>query len=167
MEYRDATRDDIEAIERIANASWTADYPEILSRDTATDEAVEEWYGSETLERELDAPGSVVLVATDGDEVIGFSHAVVTGGEATILRLYVHPDHRREGIGKDLLGHTIREAASRAADRITAMVLSENDLGNAFYRSAGFDPVETGETTIGDEQYEETTYELRNWDVTE
>ncbi|WIV68221.1 GNAT family N-acetyltransferase [Natrialbaceae archaeon AArc-T1-2] len=165
MEYREATRGDLEAIGRIARASWEADYPEILSRETAADEAVEEWYGRETIERELEAPGSVVLVAEDDDEVVGFAHAVVTGGEATILRLYVHPERRREGIGREVLGRTIREADNRAADRITAMVLSENDLGNAFYRSAGFEPVETGETTIGGESYEETTYELGSWDV--
>ena len=35
MEYRDATRGDAEAIERIARASWETDYPDILSRETA------------------------------------------------------------------------------------------------------------------------------------
>ncbi len=168
MRYREATRDDVAAIERIARASWEADYPDILSRETAADEAVDEWYGRDAIERELDAPGSILLVAVaddDDDGPVGFAHAVVTGGEATILRLYVHPEARREGIGRELLGRTIREASDRAADRIRAMVLAENDLGNAFYRTAGFEPVEAGETVIGGERYEETTYELREWEV--
>lgn len=160
MEYREANSGDVEAIQRIARSSWKRDYPEILSRETAADEAVEEWYGRETIERELQTPGSELLVATVDDEVVGFSHAVVTGGEATILRVYVHPEYRSEGIGGTLLERTIHEARTRAAETIRAMVLSANELGDSFYRNAGFEPVETGETVIGGEPYGETVYEL-------
>ena len=156
MQCREPTRADVEAIRRVARASWERDYPDILSRETV----VEEWYGREAIERELDAPGSVVLVAEDDDEVVGFAHAVVTGGEATILRVYVHPAYRREGVGGELLERTIDEANDRAAESVRAMVLSANEPGGAFYRNAGFDPVETGETVIGGEAYEETVYEL-------
>ena len=163
MEYRDATHEDVEAIERTARASWEADYPDILSRETAAEAAVEEWYGREAVERELETPGTLALVAEDErGEVVGFSHAVVAGGEATILRVYVHPEARGEGVGTGLLEATIDEARSRAAERVRAMVLAANDPGNAFYDSAGFEPVETAETTIGGETYEERTYELES-----
>ncbi|MHC3438900.1 N-acetyltransferase family protein [Natrialbaceae archaeon A-gly3] len=163
MKCRDATRGDAEAIGRIARASWETDYPEILSRETATDEAVEEWYGREAIERELETPGTVALVAEDErGEVVGFSHAVVTDGEATILRVYVHPEARGEGVGTELLEATIEDASSRAADRVRAMVLTANEPGNAFYRSAGFEPAETGETVIGGDRYEERIYELES-----
>ncbi|WP_255191319.1 GNAT family N-acetyltransferase [Natronobeatus ordinarius] len=162
MEYRDAGRDDVEAIQRIARASWERDYPDILSRETAAAEAVEEWYGREAIERELETPGSALLVAEDDDEVVGFSHAVVSGGEATILRVYVHPAYRHEGVGSGLLERTIDEATDRAAERVRAMVLSANEPGDAFYRSVGFEPVDTGETVIDGEPYEETVYELGN-----
>lgn len=160
MEYREADHDDVEAIQRIARASWERDYPDILSRETAAEEAVEEWYGREAIDRELDAPGSVLLVAEDDDEVVGFAHAVVTGGEATILRVYVHPAFRRAGAGRQLLERTIAEAFDRAAETVRAMVLSANEPGGAFYRNAGFEPAETGETVIDGEPYEETVYEL-------
>ena len=163
MEYRDSASGDAEAIERIARASWETDYPDILSRETAAEEGVEEWYGRETIERELETPGTVALVAEDErGEVVGFSHAVVTDGEATILRVYVHPEARGEGVGTGLLEATIEEARDRTADRVRAMVLSANEPGNAFYDNAGFDPVETGETVIAGEHYEERTYELES-----
>ena len=160
MEYRDADRGDVDAIQRIARASWERDYPNILSRETAADEAVEEWYGRDAIERELRTPGSALLVAETGDEVVGFSHAVVAGGEATILRVYVHPERRQEGVGSGLLEETVEEATDRAAEAVRAMVLSANEPGATFYRSAGFELVETGETVIDGQAYEESVYEL-------
>ena len=106
-----------------------------------------------------------MCVAEDGrGEVVGFAHAVVTDGEATILRVYVHPEARGDGVGTGLLETTIEAAWERAADRVRAMVLSSNEPGNAFYDNAGFEPVETGETVIAGERYEERTYELEPTD---
>ena len=152
-----ATTGDVTAIKRVARASWRADYPDVLSRETA-EEGVEEWYDERSLTTEIERDDGVVLVAQSDDEIVGFAHAVVTEGRGTILRVYVHPDARHEGIGATLLAQTRAELTDRGADHVQAMVLADNRLGREFYESAGFEMEDEGETTIAGETYRECVY---------
>ncbi len=158
MTIREATASDTEAIRSIAETSWNEDYPDIVSRETI-EEGFDEWYGTDRLEMELARPMALVLVAEE-DGIVGFVHAIVDGDDGVIMRLYVHPDHRGEGIGRDLFRH-VRSALQRYdIERIRAMVLAENTLGNQFYRRLGFEMVSEDETTIGGENFAENLYEL-------
>ncbi len=165
MRVRRATRNDFEAIYRVAKDSWETDYPDVLNRENV-DEAVDEWYRSDEFVNELDRPRSVVLVAEDEDEtggdgdVVGFSHAVWKGAAGYILRLYVAPGRRRDGFGRALLDRTREELRRREVDEIQAMVLSANAPGNAFYEAFGFERVDEGETVIGGEHFPETRYRI-------
>ncbi|SEP25934.1 Ribosomal protein S18 acetylase RimI [Halogranum amylolyticum] len=159
MTIRRASADDVEAIRAVARASWTADYPTILSRETA-ESGVDEWYEPTQLRAELDRPATCVFVAERGDEVVGFVHALWNREEGVVFRVYVHPDHRETGIGSDLVDRVGSEMASRDADRLTAMVLADNEVGQGFYESLGFERVDEGETTIGGESYGEYSYRL-------
>ncbi|PSQ16466.1 N-acetyltransferase [Halobacteriales archaeon QS_8_69_26] len=158
MEIRPATADDAEGIGAVAEASWEADYPEVVSRESAA-EAAGEWYGPDRMRRAAEDPGTVLLVAAEG-EVVGFAHAAVSTERmaGSILRLYVHPDHRRRGIGSDLLAATVEALRDLEVERIEAMVLAANDQGNEFYREAGFRRDDVGETKITGEYYEENVY---------
>ena len=158
MPIRAATEADTEAIQRIARASWEADYPNILSRETA-ESGVDEWYSTDELASELSHPRSVLAVADEDDEVVGFVHAVTGEEVGHVLRLYVDPGHRRHGIGRRLLEHVIEEMANLDHDRVAALVLAENDLGVDFYRSAGFETVDEAETMIGGTAYRELAME--------
>lgn len=158
MNVRAAETDDLDAINRVAKASWEADYPAILSRETV-DEGVDEWYGADRFGEELGWARTLLFVAeTDG--VVGFVHAHWGDEEGHVLRLYVHPNHRREGVGSALLEHVQSELFDRGVERIAAMVLADNELGNAFYEQFGFEAVDESETTIGGERYLETRYVL-------
>lgn len=172
MSTREATTDDIDAIRAVARAAWETDYPAILSRETV-EEGIEEWYAPDRLYEEFADVRTRVFVAVEEDAdgrevVVGFSHAIVgsdeTGlgddGDGHLLRLYVHPDHRERGVGRQLLERTRDALFERGVERIKAMVLAENDLGNAFYRGFGFEKVAESETTVGGETYRENTYEL-------
>lgn len=168
MEFREATVDDVEALREVARRSWARD--PALTRETAT-ESVEEWYDDWHLRAAVGAADEVVLVADDGDGsdgaaedegnggVVGFSHSVVDLPDGTVLRLYVDPDHRREGVGTALLDRTREALASRGVERVRGFVLTANDPGNAFYRAAGFERVDEGVTVIGGERYDEAVYE--------
>lgn len=158
MTIRQATAEDVEAIRDVAAAAWRADYPEILNRENVGD-AVDEWYHPETLAGELRRSSTVVFVAEREGEVVGFVHAVRSGAEGNILRVYVAPGNRGEGVGSALLERARRELFERGVDRVKAMVLAANERGNAFYRGSGFEPTdEGGETVIGGERYEESVY---------
>ncbi|WP_435077946.1 GNAT family N-acetyltransferase [Halococcus sp. AFM35] len=157
MTVREATNTDAESIAGVARVSWKHDYPNILSRDTV-EQGVEEWYAPETIATEIDSDDAVVPVAEREGKVVGFAHAVEDELGGTILRVYVAPEHRNEGIGSDLLEHVREELADRGAERVRAMVLAENDPGNEFYRRFGFELDEQSETRIGEETYRENVY---------
>lgn len=157
MAIHEAAADDVEAITAVARLSWNHDYPEILSRDTV-EQGVEEWYSPETITAEIDSDDAVVPVAKRESEVVGFTHAVEDETGGTVLRVYVVPDHRGDGIGSDLLEHAREKLADRGAGQLRAMVLAENEPGNEFYRRLGFELHERNETRIGDETYRENVY---------
>lgn len=158
MTVREATPDDIEAIREVARRSWAADYPAIVSRETVTD-GVDEWYASDRLADDVGRPRALVLVADDGG-VVGFAHAVLSAETGHILRLYVDPDHRSQGIGGDLLEATRDELFDRGVEHVQATVLTANEPGNAFYRAYGFERTGEGTTTIAGESHPENTYTL-------
>jgi ribosomal protein S18 acetylase RimI-like enzyme len=78
------------------------------------------------------------LVAVDGDELIGLVDASVTGSEATIETIAVHPDHRRMGVAQGLLDEICGRLQARGATQVDAW--TRDDEGTlAWYRSQGFE----------------------------
>lgn len=159
MRVEPATNDDVEAIEAIARKSWAHDYPDILSSESLR-EGVDEWYSADRIRDSVRWPRATVLVGREDGELAGFVHAVFDAdrNEGNVLRLYVHPDHRGAGRGTELLDAIEEAMFERGAERIRAMVLAANEVGNAFYREAGFEREESAEVVIGGETYTENTY---------
>jgi len=158
MEIRQATGSEVSAVKRVAERSWETDYPEFVSRETI-DDTVKDWYAEEKLTEVVDADDAEIFVADD-DGIVGFAHAVWDETEGDILRLYVSPESRREGVGTGLLVSVRDELFGRGVDRIRAMVLAENELGNAFYEEHGFERSGENETQIGEEKHPENVYTL-------
>lgn len=157
MKTRHAHDEDVSAIKRIAEDAWEADYPDILHRENVGD-VVHEWYDGGSIREELTNEDAIIVVAEADGAVVGFAHGIWARRTGHILRVYVHPDHRGEGVGRELLA-TVRDALlRRGSDRIQAMVLADNEVGNEFYRQAGFEKIDEGETTIGGESYTENVY---------
>ncbi len=161
MSIRQATARDVDAVRAVAERSWRTDYQPALTRETV-ETAVNDWYAPERIEAELGAERTMVLVAEQGEELVGFSHATWSDEDATgyILRLYVDPDHRRERIGRALLERTCVDLGAEGVERINAMVLAANEPGGDFYEHFGFEFADERTTTIGDETYPERRYVL-------
>lgn len=159
MDVQPATIDDVDGIQTIAKESWEHDYPDILSSESLS-EGVDEWYSTDAIRDSVDWPRASVLVAREDDAVVGFVHAVFDAdrNEGNILRLYVDPEHRGAGVGGALLDAVRDELFDRGADRLRAMVLAANDVGNAFYDHLGFQLDGESEVVIGGETYTEHTY---------
>lgn len=159
MTVRRAAKADIDAIRRVAETAWTADYPDILTRETAA-EGVEQWYGTDRIAGELDEPETELLVAEHESSVAGFAHATYNESDAVgyILRLYVEPGHRGDGVGRELFERTREALADHDIARIHAMVLAENEPGNEFYRRFGLELTGESETQIGGDRYREHRY---------
>jgi len=170
--YREATSDDVDAIHDVARATWEHDYPNVVNREAVT-ETVEEWYDPDRLRADIQRGDALVVVVERRDrqgdaaddaggngecDVTGFVHAVVDGDRGTLLRAYVHPDARGDGLGRGLVDAALDAFRDRGCDRAEAMVLARNDPGNAFYRKLGFEHVATDSTIVGGDGYDEHVY---------
>jgi ribosomal protein S18 acetylase RimI-like enzyme len=160
MEIREATTDDFEALRRTAGASMHESYGSFLE-PTRIDDALEQWYGADTLAAQVEGEDALVFVAEEDDAVVGFVQAEIVPGdtpEGRILWLHVDPDARGEGLGSRLLVRAKDELLDRGANRITGVVLDGNDVGTAFYEGHGFTRAGTRTVEIGGEDHEEAVY---------
>ena len=110
------------------------------------DEAVGVWSASSEAGREplfvvaevIEALGSgepAVVAVSDG-RVVGTCVARVTGERAWVLRIAIHPEARRQGIGSALL-HAMEERLLRMGVRRIAALLPAGGVGHeAFLRRA-------------------------------
>lgn len=110
---------------------------------------LELWRSSaENASRPVDTPESVrvllhrdpnaLLVAADGEQLVGSVIAGWTGWRAHLYRLAVRPDRRREGIGRALLQAAEARLTALGATRLDAMVLDGNDLGRRIWLADGY-----------------------------
>ncbi|WP_225741161.1 GNAT family N-acetyltransferase [Halorussus halophilus] len=159
IEIREAKTGDVEGIRRVAADSLGASYGDVLD-DDVIEHAVEEWYGDETVEAELDTDGMLYLVAVAGGDLVGFSQSAVLSENpaGNILWIHVAPTHRDQGIGSTLLKQTQAMLSDRGVERVAAEVLAGNESGNRFYEEHGFEKTTDRETEIAGESYVENVY---------
>ncbi|ELY98492.1 GNAT family N-acetyltransferase [Natrialba asiatica] len=158
MEIRPATADDRSAIREVARDTWHDTYDDLAS--DVIDDTVDDWYDDDELERALSKPGTAVLVAETDAGVVGFTHGVVQDDEGDVLRMYVHPDHQREGVGTALHERLRDDLADFNMNRMRAIDLASNATGRAFYEELGFEETDTGTVELGGEAHEEVVYTL-------
>ncbi|WP_162224347.1 GNAT family N-acetyltransferase [Halorussus amylolyticus] len=173
MEIRDATKDDISTIRSVARESWKRAYADVVP-ESVIEDAVSEWYADDAMNRIIGDDEQVCLVASESQrdsesasgersepragEILGFAHGATDNGEGDVLRLYVHPERWHEGIGTSLLEATEERLREMGAETMQAMVLAENEMGNAFYEERGFEKTGEAETHLDGETRTENVY---------
>jgi ribosomal protein S18 acetylase RimI-like enzyme len=101
-----------------------------------------EWF----LGGELRRDDAVVLVAQDGDEVIGYAYATLEPRNWNDLLdacgklndVIVDPATRRRGVGRALVQAVRAELQRRGAPRMVLMSAWKNPEAHAFFESLGF-----------------------------
>jgi ribosomal protein S18 acetylase RimI-like enzyme len=107
----------------------------------------ERGYGA-FLERELQREGSVVLVAEEAGQVLGYVYGRLEGNDWLALRgpaavihdLMVDPARQRAGIGRRLLEEMISRLTALGAPRIVLSTAQRNEEAQRLFASAGFRP---------------------------
>ena len=120
LEIRAATSSDIDAVLRLWATSG--------AHPTITDDPK----GVARLLAE--APGSL-LVAVDGELVVGTVIAGWNGWRGSIYRIAVAPSHRRMGLARALLTSATERLSTLGARRIDAFVVRDDALARSFWES--------------------------------
>ncbi|MEU3270672.1 GNAT family N-acetyltransferase [Saccharomonospora sp. NPDC006951] len=165
---RVATVDDAAEIARIQLTTWQTAYADVLGEKVVEtldiDELTQRWSAA------VEHPGTDLLLATEGEFVVGFciagpapesevaaadgslpSDAATVGLIATIL---VEPRWGRRGHGGRLLAAAAAALSARGAERGVTWVVQSDSASLAFFRGAGWQPdatvrtLDTGETTV-------------------
>lgn len=79
-----------------------------------------------------------LVVACDGDEVVGFASTTRQPDEVHLLDIVVRVDHRRHGIGRRMVTTLAGLAADDGATAMTLEARVSNPAGPPLYRSLGF-----------------------------
>jgi len=84
----------------------------------------------------LSATGCILVTRDEG-----FALGRAIAGEAELLTIAVHPDHRRKGIARDVLSEFLTKAAEQGAQNVFLEVAQPNHAAQALYQAAGFERI--------------------------
>jgi GNAT superfamily N-acetyltransferase len=85
-----------------------------------------------------------IFVARDGEQVVAmaalhFTTSTAEGGKVAWFEdCIVRPQHRRKGLGKELLEFVIAQARAEGALRVMLLTDGDNASAQALYRKSGF-----------------------------
>jgi ribosomal protein S18 acetylase RimI-like enzyme len=119
-----ATEADLGPVAELAGVIWRKHYSSIITAGQI-EYMLEHGYSRATLERFIVEPGAGLLLARDGERLIGFGafHQVDGPDELKLEKLYVHQDYHRRGVGSRLI-RDVEEAA--AAQKLSTVILNVN-----------------------------------------
>ena len=80
-----------------------------------------------------------VLIAQEGDELLGVAVLRLHAGEAEILSLVTDPNHRHRGIGRQLVLEMSRRARVGGCTVLRVRISKTDDGVLGFFRGLGFE----------------------------
>jgi GNAT superfamily N-acetyltransferase len=110
-----------------------------------TDDAIPV-YINEYLRPAIEAENSLVLVALDGEHVIGYSYSLIVGPFNLVKRekygiihdMFITTKYRRMGIAKILFNEIIKWLNSNGINRVELDVMTRNQMASSFWEKLGF-----------------------------
>jgi ribosomal protein S18 acetylase RimI-like enzyme len=140
MKYavRPATPDDAPGVASVARLTWDATYADTIAAHNRR-HFLERAYSSRAMQEAIDSEGSWFYVATQGDRVVGVSQILRRfDRQAELVRIYVHPAHQRQGIGRVFLATGLLAIATAGIPMCYVSVEVSNRAARAFYEHFGF-----------------------------
>lgn len=134
LTVRDALCSDVDAICGFGAAHIPSHYAPLIGYDAARAQ-VSRWWSGERISTAVEA--GQVVVAEAESTLIGVAERGEWDGVPVIWKLYVHPDHRGQGIGPKLLRALIARLPAQA-DRLQVEVFAANLRAQEFYAREGF-----------------------------
>ncbi len=135
---RTATDRDVEPLRVLLTQSFHATYDRFYGPAKVA-ELIAAWHSSAEIKRRIQVKGGEYLVADDGKRIGGMAFAAMSEKltkTAILHQLYVHPDHQRQGIGRDLFAEI--ETCFPDAEILRLEVEPQNSGAIAFYEAHDF-----------------------------
>ena len=108
------------------------------------------------------AHDEVVFLARAGGRTAGLVGAFREDDiTAHLIALWVPPDARRLGLGRDLVDAVVKWAAQRGLDRVTLDVADDNDAARALFQARGFEATGHSRALASAPDRSASEYEIR------
>jgi diamine N-acetyltransferase len=137
VEIRPVTPSDVPAISALAREIWQATYPGIITQEQI-DFMLEQRYGHERLNEDLEEPHKWLDQAFVGDRRVGFAFSEIYKGEFKLDKLYIHPVVQRQGVGGQLIAHVAARARKEGYPCVILAVNKRNEKAINSYMKYGF-----------------------------
>lgn len=144
---RPATRGDGEALGRLGARLVALHHGFDPQRFMAASAGTADGYGR-YLASQIDDADTIVLVAEQAGQVVGYVYGTIEGvdymalrGPAAVLHdVIVAPDVRRSGVGRGLVRAILDAFSAREAPRVVLSTAARNETARAFFEGLGFRP---------------------------
>ncbi len=143
LSIRQATKQDIPTISRLAEEIWWPTYRDFISEEQISF-MLQEMYSTTSLEQQL-ADGVTFLLALRGGVPVGFAGFSRTDEVEQVFKLhklYVLPSEQGQGTGKALVDEVSR-LAKAVGGRILELNVNRGNMAQHFYKKIGFDIYQT------------------------
>jgi len=90
------------------------------------------------IDMKLAAPDGLFFVAVVDDAVVGTVLAGYDGHRGWLYAVAVHPQHRKQGLGKALVRFAEQALTARGCLKINLQIISDNASAAGFYESLGY-----------------------------
>lgn len=95
-------------------------------------------WSEKSVASELNNPLSLWLVALEDGGVVGYVGSQTVMDETDMMNVAVHPDHRRRGIGQQLIDELVRRLEKQGSVSLTLEVRASNEPAKQMYEKLGF-----------------------------
>lgn len=139
-----ASSGNVKDIQFVLSTTWQATYSN-LSSETIR-QVKENWHSTEFLTKQIENPKFYFPIAILESKVIGIATSAENEtGLVDVFRLYILPEHQKQGIGTTLLNKVAENYPK--AERLRIYVEENNQNAIAFYERKGFKKLRKEEET--------------------
>jgi ribosomal protein S18 acetylase RimI-like enzyme len=158
LQISDATLSDAAGIAHVGVAVFTSTFGYSMpAADLST--YLEETYSQSRINQDMANPNLHVIVARDGDKVVGFAMLMEGTSEKCVAhlevpmelqRLYVATEYHGCGLGSKLLARVQNMARDKGAKTMWLGVWEENHIAQKVYAKAGFETIGSHDFVMGE-----------------
>lgn len=135
---RPATRADMPSVAEVARYTWDVTYARSVAAHNRR-HFLDQAYTPCALREAISQECGWFYVAVRAESVVGFAqYQRRYDAQGELVRIYIHPDHQRRGIGRVLLATGVAAMAATGISHCFVSADANNTVARAFYERLGF-----------------------------